>query len=271
MRLGQSLYRDDVTHPVHFMPIQSQYMQPEIFRPITSDVVPGVKPYYMISNYGRIWHVYKHIFLSVNIDTKGYLFKTLSTIYGPVICRIHRLVMQVFNPIENSNNMLVNHIDGNKANPYIGNLEWCTCSENVIHANNTGLRGNVDKISESKVKEICVLLEDRGKTLTSIAEEAGVSYTTVQAIQQKRAYINISVSYDIQSRKINNNLSIDQIHKICDYFEKHPQPIGTNQFKHAENALKSIGVSNPLPTEIRSAKKVLAKETYQYISKDYMF
>ena len=54
-------------------------------------------------------------------------------------CRkVHRLVAQAFIP--NPDNLpCINHIDGNKLNNHVSNLEWCTYQANMLHAVRTGL------------------------------------------------------------------------------------------------------------------------------------
>jgi len=62
--------------------------------------------------------------------------------------KIHRLVAQEF--IENlSNKPQVNHIDGNKLNNNMSNLEWVTARENIKHAWDTGLNES-RRLSQSK-------------------------------------------------------------------------------------------------------------------------
>lgn len=75
--------------------------------------------------------------LKANKDKKGYLYVSL---HGNrrIHKKVHRLVMKNFREVNNPN-LQVNHIDGNKENNEISNLEWVTPHENMMHAYNTGL------------------------------------------------------------------------------------------------------------------------------------
>lgn len=53
---------------------------------------------------------------------------------------VHRLVATTFIPNTDPKKIFVNHIDGNKQNNHVSNLEWVTTQENNIHAYQTGLR-----------------------------------------------------------------------------------------------------------------------------------
>ena len=53
---------------------------------------------------------------------------------GTTYIQLHRALMLAFKPIENFENLQVNHIDGNKNNNNLNNLEWVTPKENIAHA-----------------------------------------------------------------------------------------------------------------------------------------
>lgn len=99
--------------------------------------VPEYENIYQVSNYGNIKSLISNRLLKPSKDRFGYVRFNAIKDKKPKTLRIHRLVMNVFNPINTK--MQVNHIDGDKTNNHINNLEWCTDSENKIHAYKTGL------------------------------------------------------------------------------------------------------------------------------------
>lgn len=112
----------------------------EIWKPICNN------SNYEISNLGNVrnnylWtgsmYIHKPHILKPHIDKKGY--KTIHI--KKKIFKVHRLVAKLF--LSNYNELLqVNHIDGNKLNNNINNLEMCSCKENIEHAIINNLRNN---------------------------------------------------------------------------------------------------------------------------------
>ena len=81
---------------------------------------------------------------------------------------VHRLVAETHIP--NPNNLPeVNHLDGNRLNNHIDNLEWCTSSENSIHAVQTGLRTYTNKLTKEEFTE-CLFSVIDGESYLSVSK-----------------------------------------------------------------------------------------------------
>lgn len=102
--------------------------------------VEGFNGRYQISNIGRVKSILKtRTKIRVpRIHSTGYFCLNLTLNYKWKSIVIHRLVAQAFIP-NPENKPQVNHIDGNKLNNCVSNLEWVTRLENVRHSWDTGL------------------------------------------------------------------------------------------------------------------------------------
>lgn len=81
---------------------------------------------------------------------------------------IHRLVAEAFIP-NPMNFPEVNHIDGDKTNNNVSNLEWVTSSENSFHASRTGLRKYTNKLTKEEFTE-CLFDVINGESYASLSE-----------------------------------------------------------------------------------------------------
>lgn len=128
--------------------------------------IPSYEGYYQVSNLGNFRSI-PRIVKYKNERTRCYPGKVLSTeqtkdnyrrivlskngIRTRYMC--HRLIALTFIP-NLKNKPFINHIDGDKNNNKVINLEWCNASENIIHADNTGLRNMFEHHHPSNAKRI---------------------------------------------------------------------------------------------------------------------
>lgn len=155
---------------------------------------------YQISTHGRVKRLYKNGTNKIlrNILSKGYLQVTLSTKCFKETVRIHRLVAHHF--INNFNQYTcINHKDGVKQNNYIENLEWCTYSQNAIHAHRVLKVGNDSKgennpssrLRSSQILEMRYLYDHNLMSINYIACKYGISYQHTHDIVKRKKWKHI--------------------------------------------------------------------------------
>lgn len=124
--------------------------------------------------------------VATRVNPKGYLVCNLFVGNGKQKTHsIHRLLCLAFKP-NPDNKPFVNHIDANKLNNSLENLEWCTCIENNRHARGLGLVVNQrprSKLTEQDVLEIRSRLTGKWGELSRLSEEFGVSHRQIANIR----------------------------------------------------------------------------------------
>lgn len=159
--------------------------------------IPGYEGYYEVSNLGRVKSVERiiinkqrpkkckaqimksfivHVYLSVGLR-KGEKRMKL----------VHRLVAQAFIP-NPENKATVNHINGDKFDNNVKNLEWATQKENSHHAWKTGLmhpaigaKNAITKISDDNVRKIRTLYNE-GMKMKEISKLLSFTYGSIRGI-----------------------------------------------------------------------------------------
>lgn len=168
---------------------------------------------YSASNFGRIksedkemlhnvhgtLYVRKGRILTQQQGKFGYLRVGLSYPNKKVVMEsVHRLVALAF--LANPNNKrTVNHIDGNKSNNHLSNLEWNTHKENVDHSIKLGIKAQakgIQFINRTKFDELQIRviksLKDSKVRHVDIAKYFGVHRITINDILNSRSWQHVN-------------------------------------------------------------------------------
>lgn len=163
--------------------------------------IKGYEGLYQVSNLGRIkrlkksfidslgrkYHYDERIY-KLQKDNNGYLLVTLPK---SRLFRVHRLVASAF--LENPNNLKeINHIDGNKSNSNVLNLEWVTHKQNMKHALESGLMDNARKIFSKQAKERMLWnLSTNNKVKVNMYDKNNVFIKSFNGLVEASNYIQV--------------------------------------------------------------------------------
>ena len=101
-------------------------------------IIDGIETQYQINENGEIYNTKTNNFLKGHIENTGYVSVNLNINGIKKNYSLHRLMADIF--LDNPNNLpIVNHIDGDKTNNKLENLEWVSQSQNRYHAIQTGI------------------------------------------------------------------------------------------------------------------------------------
>lgn len=110
---------------------------------------------YYITKDGKCFNSNTGKYLKGQVGKNGYFSYSLTLPDGTKKrCYAHRLVAIAFLPQTDKTKNQINHIDGNKLNNYIDNLEWVSAKENQEHALQNGLRNFNHVFCFNKDKEL---------------------------------------------------------------------------------------------------------------------
>jgi hypothetical protein len=156
--------------------------------------VRGFEGRYQISDTGIVWSCISDRPLTILDNGTGYAVVYLNPPgRNKKVKLVHRLVAESFIPSIGWEYPDVNHLDGNKRNNNVENLEWTDPLKNNRHAVATGLanakgtRHWSNVLSETDVRAIRIELS-KGRTLQSIANEFGTKYQNIWCIKRGKSW-----------------------------------------------------------------------------------
>lgn len=165
--------------------------------------IKGFEKFYEISDNGEVITLKRDKYIKEEKiskgfkNQKGYLRFDFRRRGGKIVL-VHRLVAEAFIPNPN-NYSQINHIDGDKTNNNVKNLEWCNNSYNQKHAFKNGLQKSNFNHHNSKLnyEDVIYIKKEYKKNILghgihSLAKKFGVCDSTIRQIIEGKSYKNIN-------------------------------------------------------------------------------
>lgn len=148
--------------------------------------IVGFESRYTISDSGEVFSLLSQQYLQCSVCTQGYPVAKLYAGSCPqtgkgkwTYRRVHRLVALHFIP-NPAALPVVNHLDGNKLNNSMHNLEWCTHAQNSAHAFATGLTPKKLPTLAPEQLQDCQYKYSQGVSIKDLADFYGVSRSAIE-------------------------------------------------------------------------------------------
>lgn len=211
-------------------------------------------------------------------NEKGYVRVTLQNIHGQrKKYSLHRIVMATF---YGEDSREVNHIDGNKENNSIDNLEYNTRKENAHHAKIHKLYQSCDchykaKLTNKEVKKICEMMSN-GKSnieiMTFMKLNPNEYESIISKIRHRKCWTDISHEYKWDTDCVYKKYSKCDIIKMCECIHINnmspseivplfPQYPNTKKLKNLLKKIKQEKIYKTIITQVKRSTTIETKIT----------
>lgn len=214
--------------------------------------------FYFVSNKGRFVSIigininrskgkcWKIKLITPYPNKKGYMLVRTNENKNTYYHQLHRVVLSTFCPLLDDYNYQVNHIDGDKSNNNLSNLEWCTCKENIKHAIQHKLIDNTKQVSMYSldgefIKEF--------NSITEAEKETGVLGVNISAcckhkIRQSGGYQWRYEKLDMVEKVRPKKIAEDLRTRSCKQVDMFNGLVKVQRFASVLDAAKFIGKPN---------------------------
>ena len=223
---GTRLYDTSIRPGIFFLPDDIQ--NGETFELLTDKEAKDILPYYYaISNYGRVMNIRSGKIIKQNTRPNGYQYVCLAANNcknGQKKYSTHRLVLKKYNPVDNMDNLTVNHKDLDKTNNCVNkimpdgslysNIEWASIKDNIIHAeeNNVRIHNKLNYEEANNIRN----LHDQGYSYDQIRH---MGYENVSSVSIQNVCLNKSYydpNYQPKSYYDSYKQNPTNIHRLTD-------------------------------------------------------